>query len=282
MSYTHEAADACVDHPELPASRECVACGRGFCDYCGDTPLVQRKETARPPVVCRHCSERVRPWVWNPFAFDRDEEPGEHLAQALWSPRTAMLRAGYGKLPASALALIAGLGSLGTSWVGVELFIGPDPDVVAFARFGYGIAWSFVPLAILFTFALCLHALQPSGPGRPATLRQTVQVVATAFTGPGTTALCAGLAGYLSANLWQSEVGLYAAAACCVLAFGWGTLVAGWGMAVRRGGSTVMGLLSSVGALLFVAALAALVIGILIAPPWETGWENTSFGSIDS
>ena len=277
MSHTHEAAVACVDHPDLPSSRVCVACGRGFCKHCGDPPLVQRKKTDRPQVVCRHCTGRVRPWVWNPFAFDRDEEPGEHLSQSLWAPRTAMLRAGYGQVPVWTLALVIWLGCLGAAWVGVELSVGGDPDVVAFARFGYGIAWSLAGLAGLLTFAGSLHALQPAGPGRPATIVQTLQVVATAFAGPGIAGFCAGLMGFLAANLWQTEIGLLACAALCLLAAGWGTLLAGWGLAIRRGGSPLVGVASAVGAVIAVVVVAGLVTWILLNPPWKTGWENTAF-----
>ena len=277
MSHSHHAAVACVDHPELPASRVCVACGRGFCEYCGDTPLVVREGTDRPPIVCRHCTGKVRPWIWNRFAFGQDEQPGEHLTQAVWTPRAAMLRAGYGQVPVGTLAVLIWLGCLGGAWIGVDLSIGRDPEVVAFARFGYGIAWSLAGLALLLTFAGCLHALQPAGPGRPATVRHTLQVTATAFAAPGGVAFCAGIMGFLSSNLWQTEVGLAAAAAVCVLASGWGAVMAGWGLAVRRGGSALLGVAASIGASLAVSVMLALVIWILLHPPWQMGWENTTF-----
>jgi hypothetical protein len=277
MSHSHQVAVACVDHPELPVTRVCVACGRGFCDYCGDTPLVIRKKTARPPVVCRHCTDKVRPWVWNPFAFGLDPEPGEHLHQAMWAPRTAMMRAGYGQIPVGTLAFLIWLGCLGAAWAGVNLGIGQDPEVVAFARFGYGIAWSLAGVAALLTYATCLHALQPGGPGRAATLAQTLQVVVTAFAGPGVVAFVAGFTGFLAATLWHTEIGLAVCAAACVLAAGWGAVLAGWGLAVRRGASPVLGVASAIGATFFLAILVALVIWILAHPPWKTGWENTSF-----
>lgn len=277
MSHNHEAAVACVDHPDLPATRVCLSCGRGFCEYCGDPPLVQRKKTRRPAVVCRHCVDKVRPWVWNPFAYGRDSAPGEHLTQALWSPRTAMMRAGYGSIPIGTLLLLVWLGCLGAAWIGVELSIGRDPEVVSFARFGYGIGWSLAGLAVLATFGACLHALQPAGPGRAATLAQTFQVAATAFAGPGIAAFCAGLVGFLAANLWHTWFGVVACGLCCLLAAGWGVLLAGWGMAVRRGGNPVLGLASALGSMVAVAILAGLAIWILLNPPWQTGWENTAF-----
>ncbi len=277
MSTTHEAAVACVDHPELPTTRTCMICGRGYCDYCGDPPLVQRRKTAKPAIICRHCSGKARPWVWNPYAYGRDEEPGEHLTQALWAPRTAMLRAGYGRIPAGALALLIWLGCLGMAWIGVELRVAGDPDVVAFARFGYGIAWSWIVALAFAAFAISLHAVQPGGPGRPATAAQSLQVAATAFAWPGAAAFCAGLTGFVASTLWTSELPLLACGAGCLLATGWGAAMAGWGLAVRRGSKPLMGIVSAAAAAVALAVMAALVVWILVNPPWQTGWENTAF-----
>jgi hypothetical protein len=275
MTDTHPGGETCVDHPELASSRTCIVCGRGFCQYCGYEPLVLRRKVPENPIVCRHCTERTKPWVWNEYAADEDEEPGEHLGQALWNPREAMLRAGYGKVPIGALGMVLWLGSMGAAWIGVELAVGGDETVAAAARFGYGVGWSFVGLVCLTAWAGSLHALQPPGPGRAATFLQTLQVTATAFYGPALVALVAGGAAFLSSNVWSNEVGVIACAVSTGLGVGWGIVLAGWGMAVRRGSKVIAGLASAFGATVAAAVILGLMLWIRANPPWGAVFEQT-------
>ncbi len=214
----------------------------------------------------------MAPWVWNRFTAGEDANPGAHLGEAMTMRRAAWLRAGFGEVSPAALATIAWLGCLGVGWLIVEGIEWRTPGLEAAGRFGHGIRWSLPVAAALLAFAGTLHALQPMGPAKAATARQTFQVVGTAWVTPALVWLACGIFGFLGHAALGSAVVLALCGAVALLAGAAGVLATGYGMAVRRGANPFVGVASAMLAWLVAAGLFAVAAWIYVDPPWGNPW----------
>ena len=257
-------APRCEEHKYRPAEKRCISCSRLLCADCAPATLDPPPEKGYG--VCGKCQRRVRPWVWNRYAAGRDEDSGNHISEALRLRRAAMLRSGWGTIPWASVAPIVWLGCLGIAWLAVD--VAATPDMPSFERFGLGIPWSLAGAAVVATFMLSLHTLQPPGKAPAATLQQTAQLTATAFVGPGLVWLLAGLVGLVSSGAFDGRLLVYAGLATVPVGLLWGVGVAGWGMAVRRGAHAATGVTMAAGALAMTSVLAGLVVFIWLNPPW--------------
>ncbi len=250
----------------MAAARRCIKCQRALCTDC-TTPVLNR-----PPEsghgVCVKCRKKVAPWIWNRFGAGIDDSPGAHLGQAITMQRAAWLRAGFGEVSGAALATVIWLGCLGLGWLGVEVRELWLEEHAAAARFGYGFRWSLGFAGAVAAFAGVLHALQPQGPGTPATARQTFQIVGTAHVGPAVAWLGFGIFGFLGSAALGSEIVLWLCVVGAVGAGALAVLATGRGYALRRGAGTFVAIASAMMAAIVAATLLAVAFWIGVDPPW--------------
>jgi hypothetical protein len=239
-----------------------VRCGGYFCASCASPTLDPPPEQGYG--ACAPCSAQLPPHIWNPHSAGRQDNPGEHLVDALLRPGKASVRAAFGEVPAGSLMAVNALGACGLGWAAAALSLGGT----AFERAVFGTLWGGPALAALFAVATVLHLLQPGGEAGPR-YRQSLLVVGTAWVWPAVLAALAGATGlYLSAWSEGRTPGLVASAAGAGLYLG-GLFSAGIGLGRRRGANAGSAVLIVLGTIAVSALLGGLLALVMTHPPWE-------------
>jgi hypothetical protein len=162
------------------------------------------------------------------------------------------MRAAFGAAPTGGLAALSLAGFLGAAWLILQA---RHPELPGGIRFlgGFAQVWETAGMAVVFAFSI--YTLQPGGPGDPAPIGRSFGIVATAGVPASVVALVGGLLGFamplfMPAALWgKFAVGTLG------LSILWSVLLAGRGIAMRRGASPAVGA---------GAAVAALVVSLLV------------------
>lgn len=196
------------------------------------------------------------------------DHPGDHFLDCFRQPRLALERAARHTIPLKETAAIAVIGMLGLGWSVSGLVFGHN---AAFERFVFG---ALLGLAVVLPLALYLgvvNALQPPGDGPAATLKVSFAIFVTALVGPSAVTLTTGVCG-LALTSWVDTAWAATLPALVAMAV-WSVglvLQVGMGHAMRRGGSAIAGIGTSLAALLVTGLTTALTVWILLNPPWAT------------
>jgi len=220
--------------------------------------------------VCDECRDRVPPHRWNRFSAGLPDDIADHIVDGLVRPRRAMLRAAFGDLPWGGLAAAVLGGCLGASWLLLALL---EPETAGGVRLGRGVVglWQTVPVAAVF--ALTMHALQPDGPGSPAPLRRSLAMVATAGIPTSAAALGGAIVAFLGPLFGAGILAAQAAAGASAATGLVSAVLAGRGLAMRRGASPALGALAAAAGVVVSLLVVGLLIWIRLHPPWGDAWD---------
>jgi len=186
------------------------------------------------------------------------------------APRTALLRAGFGTIPAGTSLLVTWCGLIGWGCLLATLLHGPGEP--AFARAGWGVGLSF-PCAIpLVLFTLACNAFQPPGPGTPSNFIEVAQLCTTAFTPAALLAAACGVFALALGAVGGGTTALTAALSVAMLGIVAGTASMGWGLALRRGCSLLAGIVWAGSCLVVAAGMCGLALYLRAHPPWGSAW----------
>ncbi len=203
-----------------------------------------------------------------PMPIKATDDPGDHLRDCFSQPRQALERAAGHPIPLKETGSVALIGLLGLGWSASGLVFGHN---AAFERFVFGALLGLAVLMPLALYLVTVNALQPPGDGPAATLKTSLAIFATALVGPSAVTLTAGVCG-LALTSWVEE-DWAAVLPALVAGVTWSVglvLQVGVGHALRRNGSSLAGIGTSVVALLVTGLATALTVWILLNPPWAT------------
>ncbi len=202
------------------------------------------------------------------MAKRKADNPGDHLLDCLRQPRQALERAARRDIPLKETAFVALIGQLGLGWALSGLVLG---RFAAFERFVLGAGLGLAIIAPLALYLGAMNALQPPGDGPPATLKTSFAIFVTGLVGPSVVTLSMGVGGLALTSWVEAPWAAVAPALIALVAWTLGLVVhVGLGHALRRGGSWIAGVGTSVAALLVTALATALTTFILMNPPWAS------------
>ncbi len=193
-------------------------------------------------------------------------KPGDHLADCLFAPRTALRRAGRRTIPLLETAAVSAVGLLGLGWsVSGLLFAGET----AFERAVLGGLVGLGTVLLLALFTAASNALQAGGSGPTVTFKQSAAIVATGLVAPSVVTLTCGVAALTLPLFVESELTAVVPAALGVGLWTVALIVmTGVGHATARNVSSLVGIASALGAALVVAFVAGLAGFVLQDPFW--------------
>ncbi len=225
--------------------------------------------------VCDACRDTVDPRRWNRFSAGLPDVVADHITDALFRPRKALLRGAFGSVPWGGLGVLALAGCLGVAWLILQI---ADPNGLAGVRFGRGFLEIWKPVGVFATFAVTMHLLQPGGPGEPTKLARTLTIVATGAVPAWLTWALVGVSGYVVPmflpGAWSRMLAVVAVGVSSL----WSAGLTGRGLALRRGASPAVGIGAALAGVVVTGLLMAVVLWLRLNPPWAHAWDAAERG----